>query len=270
MIAVAALVISIWAAPPPPETVRAAVKAIREDASYQKTLPPPIPETPPRPSSERESSRESGGADGGGGGGGGSIEDDGWEKGSDGKWKRKPRHRRTAPTGDPREPRAPADWNFELSEFWKIVLYVVAAILVVAVVTAFVRAFLSREREKKEVRPAAVPAHDPARPVPAAAFDDADRLAHEGRFAEAIHALLLRTLAGLSERGVGLADSSTSREIVRDAALTGEARSELGGLVESVEVSRFGSVVPDAAEYAACRARFERLAGARPAPVGAA
>jgi hypothetical protein len=255
MIAVAALVISIWAAPPPPETVRAAVKAIREDASYQKTLPPPIPETPPRPSSERESSRESGGADGGGGGG--SIEDDGWEKGSDG-------------TGDPREPRAPADWNFELSEFWKIVLYVVAAILVIAVVTAFVRAFLSREREKKEVRPAAVPAHDPARPVPAAAFDDADRLAHEGRFAEAIHALLLRTLAGLSERGVGLADSSTSREIVRDAALTGEARSELGGLVESVEVSRFGSVVPDAAEYAACRARFERLAGARPAPVGAA
>jgi hypothetical protein len=138
----------------------------------------------------------------------------------------------------------------------------------VVLLVAVFRAVRDRDRAPKEK--AAVPAaRDPARPVPAVAFDDADRLAREGRYAEAIHALLLRTLASLAERGTGLADSWTSREVVRDAPLAAEARTMLSGIVDAVEVSRFGFVVPDAAAYAECRARFERLA-ARPAPAGAA
>jgi hypothetical protein len=258
MIAVAALALGILLSPPPPETVRAAVKAIREDPSYQKTLPVPSRET------------TSGGSGRGGSEGGmrsGDAEEDGGGTGRTGRSRR----RRTAPAGDPRDGRAmPPPTSLELGDLGRAILWVVAGVVVVVLVVLLIRAFLGRERAAEERKKAAAPAaSDPARPVPAVAFDDADRLAKEGRYAEAIHVLLLRTLAALAERGTGLADSWTSREVVRDAPLSNDARTALSGLVDAVEVSRFGFVVPDAAAYAECRARFERMA-ALPARAGAA
>jgi len=81
-------------------------------------------------------------------------------------------------------------------------------------------------------------------------------LAAEGRFGEAIHALLLETLEALS-RASRLAPSLTSREIVTRVALPARAREALSGLVVAVEVSRFGGAEPGEREFQACLDRFE-------------
>lgn len=96
--------------------------------------------------------------------------------------------------------------------------------------------------------------------------ESAEALAAEGRFAEAIHALLLDTLGALS-RAARLAPSLTSREIVLGVPLPAPAREALEGLVLAVERSRFGGAAADAEDYRACLGRFHAfLASYRGSP----
>jgi len=90
----------------------------------------------------------------------------------------------------------------------------------------------------------------------------ADVLAGQGRFVEAMHLLLLHSLAEL-RRGlkVELADSLTSREIVRLARLPDRGRNALDRIVARVETSWFGDHPASRADYDSCRAGFEELAG---------
>lgn len=93
--------------------------------------------------------------------------------------------------------------------------------------------------------------------------DDADELAAQGRFADAIHTLLLRTLHELaSQRLVRVTPSMTSREILGRVSLLGEAREALAGLIVAVEQTWFGDDVPQADDYQRCRAQFDRFAAA--------
>jgi hypothetical protein len=94
----------------------------------------------------------------------------------------------------------------------------------------------------------------PAAPAPLR-VDGAEALAAEGRFAEAIHALLLDTLEALS-RAARLAPSLTSREIVARVRLAPRARDALAGLVDAVEITWFGGAVPSEADYRRCLERF--------------
>jgi len=84
---------------------------------------------------------------------------------------------------------------------------------------------------------------------------DADALAGQGHYGEAIHLLLLETLAALS-RAARLSPALTSREVLARAALPPPAREALSGLVEAVELSRFGGAVPGAREFEDCQARY--------------
>jgi hypothetical protein len=119
-------------------------------------------------------------------------------------------------------------------------------------------------------RPAAIPTPDDAtmRAVVAAPLRDAEALAAEGHFGEAIHVLLLRTLAALVERGRrNLPTSLTSREIIAEVQLPADADAALRGLVSAVEVSHFGGQEPAAAEWQLCLEHFHRFArafGGRP------
>ncbi len=103
----------------------------------------------------------------------------------------------------------------------------------------------------------------------------AEALAADGRWAEAIHALLLETLQALS-RAARLAPSLTSREIVARVALPERARDALSGLVLAVELSRFGGSPAAEDDYRACLARFHafletyRAEGRAPARAGGA
>jgi hypothetical protein len=89
---------------------------------------------------------------------------------------------------------------------------------------------------------------------------DPEELARQGRFAEAIHALLLRALVVVASRGSrSWPRSLTSREILRDPQLPEGVRHPLGQLVQRVETHHFGGVQPLAADFERCREIFGRL-----------
>ena len=91
----------------------------------------------------------------------------------------------------------------------------------------------------------------------------ADRLSREGNFVEAMHVLLLHSLAEIRRQlGEKFADSLTSREIVRVARLTAAARTALREIVAAVERTYFGPYPAEAGDYTTCRQNFETLAQA--------
>ncbi len=92
---------------------------------------------------------------------------------------------------------------------------------------------------------------------------DADELARAGRYAEAIHTLLLRTLVELVRATrTRVPAALTSREILARVPLVPPARVALDALVAAVEVTHFGDEIPGAADYERCRGEFQRFADA--------
>jgi hypothetical protein len=130
-------------------------------------------------------------------------------------------------------------------------------VLLVAALSVF--AFLAISwlvtRLRGRARDVALPEAGPAAPPAPIAIESAEALAVQGRWAEAIHALLLDTLAALS-RASRLAPSLTSREIVARVRIGPVARDALAGLVGAVEVSRFGGAEATSEDYRLCLDRF--------------
>jgi hypothetical protein len=88
----------------------------------------------------------------------------------------------------------------------------------------------------------------------------ADELSREGRFVEAIHLLLLQSLADIRQRlGAQFEDSLTSREILRRARLSAQGRTSLKEIVAAVEWTYFGGYPAELADYTACRRSFANL-----------
>ena len=89
----------------------------------------------------------------------------------------------------------------------------------------------------------------------------ADRLAAEGAYAEALHMLLHFGLAEMRRAADGsLSSALTSREVLRRPVLSDDARAALSPLVDAVEISHFGGRQATADDYRACRAGFHRFA----------
>jgi hypothetical protein len=135
--------------------------------------------------------------------------------------------------------------------------------LAVAVAVALLAGWLLRALAglHRDVAAPSAPGAEAPR-VGRAPLEAAEALAAQGRFGEAIHVLLLRTLEALAARRGALARSATSREILRAAALGGEARSALEGLVVAVEVSHFGGAVPGEEDWRSCLGAFHRFLAA--------
>ena len=97
----------------------------------------------------------------------------------------------------------------------------------------------------------------------------ADRLSREGNFVEAMHVLLLHSLSEIRRQlGERFADSLTSREILRRVPLSEEGRAALRDIVGRVEWTYFGEHPAAAADYEACRERFQFLMAALHAAPG--
>lgn len=95
---------------------------------------------------------------------------------------------------------------------------------------------------------------------------EADALAAEGRFAEAIHLLLLVAMERLrGELGPRLAPAMTGREVLHLAALPGAAAEPLGRMVALSEIKHFGGREASAPDYRVCRADFLKISGLEPA-----
>lgn len=132
-------------------------------------------------------------------------------------------------------------------------------LLLIALVVATVMLVLLRLRAAGALAPAAGPAPaapDGAPDRPHAGLPDHESLSRAGRFAEAIHALLLRALADLDRRSRQLAPSFTSREIVRRLAPSAAVASALLPLVAAVERMHFGREAATLDDYAACVAHY--------------
>jgi hypothetical protein len=120
-----------------------------------------------------------------------------------------------------------------------------------------------RERLKRradaQVQPSVTPiASDADRERLEIALSEADRLARQGAFGEALHLLLLYCLNEMRRRfGLGLPPSLTSREILGLSVLPEIRRTGLSVIVSAVEISHFGGRPADETTYRMCRQRCE-------------
>lgn len=92
---------------------------------------------------------------------------------------------------------------------------------------------------------------------------EADDLARQGDFAEAMHVLLLQSVGELRRRlDVSIAESLTSREILYRIGLAPIERAIFADIIHRVEISYFGGHLPGEDDYLACRRSFETLSDA--------
>lgn len=102
------------------------------------------------------------------------------------------------------------------------------------------------------------------RPAPAAALallSDADALAAEGRFAEAVHLLLLRSINDIDGRLPNtVRPALTARDIAGLSRLPAAARPAFDRIARVVESSLFGGRPVDRAAFTDCRAAYEAFA----------
>jgi len=150
-------------------------------------------------------------------------------------------------------PREPTGFQLPLGPLellLKILLWAALAVAVIIAATWIARRLGLGARDVEAPAEAAS-----AAPAVGIRVEGAEALAAQGRFAEAIHRLLLDTLEALS-RAARLAPSLTSREIVSRVPLAPAAREALAGLVDAVEVSWFGGAVPGEGDYRRCLERF--------------
>lgn len=97
-----------------------------------------------------------------------------------------------------------------------------------------------------------------------ALLEDADRLAAEGRYDEATHLLLQRSVGHISAaRPDWVEPSSTARELAALTALPDTARAAFGVMAERVERSLFALRALERADWEAARAAYSEFALAR-------
>jgi hypothetical protein len=143
--------------------------------------------------------------------------------------------------------------------FWVAIALLVGLILYF-VVREVVRHY-RREAGAETAKDNNVPDWRPPVAQARALLSDADRLAAEGRYAEAIHLLLFRSIEDLdARRPHTVKPALTSRDILDLQALPSVARQALSRLVRTVEWSFFGGRLVDAADFSACRRAYEQFA----------
>lgn len=141
------------------------------------------------------------------------------------------------------------------------VIFIVLIVVVVLLIGGWIAREVLERRRRSGAGTGQAPEADAAdAPRLVLSFDDASRLAAEGRYAEAVHALLLAAIRHFAERSrTAIQPSRTSRELVRTLPLGPEAREAFGELVRTVELSLFGGAPVGAEDYERNLARFQAL-----------
>lgn len=181
-----------------------------------------------------------------------------------------------APIKAPEQPEMP-EWLQDLLEFlgriaeplvnaiaiaWpalRIVLLVLLAIGVLALLWVLIRPHWYNMRDRNRT-----PLDDEWRPdehVARALLDDADRLAAQGRFDEAAHLLLFRSIEDIQRRRPhSLRPSHTAREIGALESLSDTAKSAFAVISGYVEASFFARRPLDAAAWTHSRDAYSQFA----------
>ncbi len=148
-----------------------------------------------------------------------------------------------------------------LSWPWMQTLGIVLAVVIVLAVLWFwvLRPLLDARRPKAAAE--SEPEWSPDRAAAIALLGDADRLAAEGRFGEAAHLLLQRSVHHIAQtRPEWLQPASTAREIAVLPLLPERARQAFGAIATRVERSLFALRDLDAADWQAARAAYADFA----------
>lgn len=142
--------------------------------------------------------------------------------------------------------------------FW-VGVAAIAALLIFLIVRELIGVRLSRRRR-------AAPRVKPADWRPEAwkakaLLEDADRLAEEGRYDEAVHLILYRSIDDIEGRRPRLVRPAlTTRDIAALEGVPGAARQAFGLIARVVEASFFGGRDVDRDAFAACRKAYEDFA----------
>ena len=142
--------------------------------------------------------------------------------------------------------------------FWGAVFVVAAAFLFFIGREIIRLRYGGKPKPKPEVT---VPEWRPDEQVARTLLTEADRLAAEGRFAEAVRLLLIRSIEDFdSRRPHTVRRAYTSREIASLQALPEAARPAFVKIAQAVERSLFGGAAVDRATFDDCRQAYEAFA----------
>lgn len=149
--------------------------------------------------------------------------------------------------------------------FWAGVALVVGAIVYV-IVREVVRRLPQSTEEAKADQLIPVPEYRPASARAQALLGEADRLAAEGRFGEAVRILLHRSIEDMEKVfPTAIVPSMTSREISTIEYLSTQGRTTFVKIAQAVERSLFAGRPLTADVYADCRRAYEGFALEAPA-----
>jgi hypothetical protein len=150
---------------------------------------------------------------------------------------------------------------------WDVVKWILLSLLAIFVVYWAVRtlgplANWSRAKAKTSaIAAASDPRWEPSRTESLELLEDADRLASEGRFDEATHLLLKRSVSQIANARPDWVDpSSTARELAALPALSDPARSAFSTISERVERSLFALRALDRSDWEVARAAYADFA----------
>lgn len=172
----------------------------------------------------------------------------------------------TAPDPPPSWLRAIGDFLASLGPVFQVIFWLaVAAVIAGLLYFLFGEAIRIRFGGRKNPK---IKAEDDVlvdiRPDAASArslLDEADALAREGRFAEAVHLLLFRSIEDIQARlEGGVPTSLTAREIAGLGHLPDRAKRALAPIIKVVEHSYFGGQQVDAAGWQHARGSYEEFA----------
>ncbi len=239
------------AAPAFAEAPRAAAETVIEGGPFQTDFP---------------------GADGGGGGGspsfgsgGGSSSNGGGAGGQGPQGGNLPANgpRKLGSGGGGRRPSSGGGPGLSLpgiGAFGSMLGYLMIAVLVIVVIALIAWVILSRTPapELEAAGPAPPDGKKPGRPIRGDLRAQAERLALQGKYEEAIHLLLLAAILHLST-GVTPPESRTSRELLSHFRLDLNSKEAFSALVLAVERSLFGGQALGADEWRECAGRHDAL-----------
>jgi len=150
-----------------------------------------------------------------------------------------------------------------LGQSWPVMRWVLLALLITLVLYLVVRMIDPEllRRRKRDDDDGAGQEWQPDQQAASALLADADRLASEGRFDEATHLLLQRSVTHIANARPDWVDpSSTARELAALPALSEAARGAFAIIAERVERSLFALRALNQADWEVARAAYAEFA----------
>ncbi|RPF71874.1 hypothetical protein [Aurantiacibacter spongiae] len=147
-----------------------------------------------------------------------------------------------------------------LAGIWPVLSWVLLALAIAAALFIVWRLF-GPDLGARRARPEQMEDWAPEEGVALALLEEADRLAREGRFDEATHLLLQRSVGQIAEARPHLVEpSSTAREIAAEPRLPAAARNAFAIIAGRVERSLFALTRLTAEDWHAARAAYADFA----------